>query len=99
MPRTHDVGPFFVQFIDLAPKTPLLHTAPTDELDPPYRRSSSWIIRIWRKGVVFGRWRHTGRSEKEALLEAVRGTEDALTTDSIRDNAHRFDEVPDELVV
>jgi hypothetical protein len=48
---------------------------------------------------VFGRWRHTGRSEKEALLEAVRGTEDALTTDSIRDNAHRFDEVPDELVV
>lgn len=100
MPQTHGVGPFFVHAVNLRPHTPFLHTAPTDEIDAPYRRSHSLIVKIWPgKGLVFGRWKNTWRNENEALYTAVQGYGNALSTDDIRDNAHRFDEDLDELLI
>lgn len=93
MPRTHDLPltPFFCHFLDLAPKSPFLHTAPTNELEIPFRTSSSLVVRIWpRKGLVLGRWRKTGRGETEAILTAIQGRADALSTEEIRD-FYRFD--------
>jgi hypothetical protein len=100
MPNTHDVGPFFAHTVNLKPGTPLVHRAPTDEIEPPYRRSNSVIVKIWPgKGIVLGRWRNTWRNESDALYTAVQGYGNALSTDDIRDNAHRFDEDLDELVI
>lgn len=100
MPNTHDVGPFLAHTVNLKPGTPLVHRAPTDEIQPPYRRSNSVIVKIWPgKGIVLGRWRHTWRNESDALYTAVQGYGNALSTDDIRDNAHRFDEDLDELVI
>lgn len=100
MPNTHGVGPFFVHAVNLRPQTPLLHTAQTDEIEPPYRQSKSLIVKVWPgKGLVLGRWRNTYRNESDALYTAVQGYGNALSTDEIRDNAHRFDEDLDELVI
>jgi hypothetical protein len=100
MPNTHGVGPFFVHPLNLKPGSPFLHTAPTDEIEPPYRRSKSLIVKVWPgKGLVLGRWRHTWRRESDALYAAVQGYGNALSTDDIRDNAHRFDEDLDELAL
>jgi hypothetical protein len=99
MPNTHGVGPFFFHTLNLRPETPLLHSAPTDEIEPPYRRSNSRILKIWPgKGIVLGRWRQTYRNESAALYSAIQGYGNALSTDEIRDNAHRFDEVDDALL-
>ncbi|MER5754424.1 hypothetical protein [Streptomyces sp. NPDC002088] len=100
MPETHDVGPFFAHTVNLKPGAPFLHTAPTDEIEPPYRQSNSTVIKIWPgKGIVLGRWRNTWRSESDALYTAVQGYGNAMSTDAIRDRAHRFDEDLDELVI
>jgi hypothetical protein len=100
MPQTHGVGPFFVHAVNLRPHTPFLHTAPTDEINPPYRYSRSLIIKIWPgKGIVLGRWKNNWRSETAALYTALQGYGNAMSTDDIRDNAHRFDEDPDELLI
>lgn len=102
MPNTHDVGPFFVHIQKhLAPSAPLLHIAPTNEIVPPFRKSpNSRILKIWPGiGLVFGRWYPTNRREQEALIDAIIGRTDAMTTDDIRDNAHRFDEDLDDLIV
>jgi hypothetical protein len=94
------VGPFFTHTLNLKPGAPFLHTAPTDEIEPPYRRSKSLIIKVWAgKGIVLGRWRNTYRNENDALYTAIQGYGNALSTDDIRDNAHRFDEDLDELVI
>ncbi|MFE9525109.1 hypothetical protein [Streptomyces sp. NPDC006631] len=100
MPKTHDVGPFFAHLLNLKPGAPFLHTAPTDEIERPYRRSKSVVVKIWPgKGLVLGRWRNTWRNENDALYTAVQGYGNALSTDDIRDNAHRFDEDVDELLI
>jgi hypothetical protein len=100
MPNTHGVGPFFVHAVNLRPHTPLLHTAPTDEIEPPYRRSNSIVIKVWPgKGIVLGRWRHTWRSESDALYTAIQGYGNALSTDDIRDHAHRFDREDDDALL
>jgi hypothetical protein len=100
MPETHDMGPLFAHTVNLKPGTPFIHRAPTDEIQPPYRRSNSFIIKIWPgKGIVLGRWRHTWRNESDALYTALQGYGNALSTDDIRDHAHRFDKDLDELVI
>lgn len=89
MPNTHDVGPFFFHGIRLRPRTPLIHRAVTDELDPPFRNSNSIVVRFFRWGIVLGRWRVTGREEDE-MFEVVGGREDALSTEQVRET-RRFD--------
>lgn len=100
MPETHDVGPLFAHTVNLQPGTPFIHRAPTDEIQPPFRRSKSLIIKVWPgKGIVLGRWRHTWRSESDALYTALQGYGNALSTDDIRDNTHRFDEDADDALL
>lgn len=73
--QTHDIGRAFFHFIHVRPGTPLLHTAPTVEIEPPYRRSESLIIRLlpFRRALVLGWWEDTEWDAEEALMEAVRG--------------------------
>lgn len=100
MPNTHGVGPFFFHTVNLRPKSPFLHTAPTNEIEPPYRWSFSRVVKIWPgKGIVLGRWRYIDRSEKEALLTALQGYESAMTVDAIRDEAQRFDAEADDALL
>lgn len=96
MPNTHDV-PFtslFFHGIRLRPGTALLHTATTHEVEPPYRAARPLVVRFFRWGIVLGRWHKTGRTETEALLAALKGRDDALTTEYIREHTRRFDEMP-----
>jgi hypothetical protein len=100
MPETRDMGPLFAHTVNLQPGTPFVHRAPTDEIEPPYRRSNSVIIKIWPgKGIVLGRWRNTWRSESDALYTALQGYGNALSTDDIRDHAHRFDAEDDDALL
>jgi hypothetical protein len=76
MPETHDLPliPVFVHTQRLAPKSKRLHLAPTNELDEPFRRSNSLVVRLRGSyGLVFGLWRRTYRTEDEALREALQG--------------------------
>jgi hypothetical protein len=91
--QTHDLGPLFVHAIALKPTSPRLHTATTFEVDEPYRRSKSLVVRLWRShGLVFGRWHSTGLEEKDALLAAVGGVDDFSMWDD-EGYLHGFDEV------
>ncbi|MDX3260822.1 hypothetical protein PV336_16515 [Streptomyces sp. MI02-2A] len=100
MPMTHGVGPFFFHTVNLRPKTPFIHRANTNEIEPPYRWSYSRIIKIWPgKGIVLGRWINLGRTEKEGLLAATAGHEKAMSTDDIRDRTRRFDQDADDALL
>jgi hypothetical protein len=75
MPETHDLGPLFVHPVALERGTPVLHRAPTNEIEEPFRRSNSLVVRLFgtTKGWVFGWWKHDpDRTEDEALLAALR---------------------------
>lgn len=75
--NTHDVGPIFVHGIRLDRNAPRLHTYPTYEIEAPYRRSNTLIVRLWgERGFALGWWRHTGWDERTALLRALQGYED-----------------------
>lgn len=79
MAETTDLGRAFAHAIALDPNAPRLHTAVTDELDPPFRRSRSLVLRLWKsRGLVLGWWRKTGRDEDEALMAALQGVETSL---------------------
>ncbi len=100
MPETRDIGALFAHTVNLKPGSPFLHTATTNEIEPPYRHSNSVIIKIWPgKGLVLGRWRRTWRNENEALYAAIQGYGDALSTDDIREKAHRFDRAADDALL
>lgn len=73
--KTHDLGPLFVHKIALQKKSPLAHRFPSHELEEPYRRSNSLILRLpgTTRGAVFGWWRSTSRTEEQTLLEALQG--------------------------
>jgi hypothetical protein len=73
--QTHGIGRAFYHTIRVKPDTAFLHTAPTVEIEPPYRRSDSLIVRVpftpW--AIVLGWWEDTGWDPEEALMEAVSG--------------------------
>lgn len=89
MPKTHDLpsGHFF-HLIKVVKGTPLRHTAATQEVDYPYRRSDSTITRLWpfRLALVTGKWYDSGLAEEEALLAALDGRGDAC--DVVDDEGH-----------
>jgi len=94
--QTHDLGRAFVHAISLSEDAPRVHTAVTNEVDQPYRQSKSLVVRLWRsRGFVLGWWRHTDRTETQALMEAIGGREDTpldedgyLLPQYERDDAH-----------
>jgi hypothetical protein len=73
--KTHDLGHVFCHVINVKPGTELLHWAPTNEIEPPFRTARSAVIRLFplRKALVVGWWRDSHLGEEEALLRAVSG--------------------------
>lgn len=81
MAQTHDLpGGTFFHFIRIKPHTVLKHRAATQEIDEPFRRSNSHIIRLWPLNIalVAGKWYDSELDEDEALLLALDGRSDAL---------------------
>ena len=54
---------------------PLIHVAPTTEIEHPWRKCKrSVIIRLWKgKALVLGFWRDNDKPWHDSLLEAVNG--------------------------
>jgi hypothetical protein len=73
--KTHDLGPLFAHKINLQKKSPLVHRFPSHEIEEPYRKSNSLILRLpgTHRGLVLGWWRSTTRTEEQTLLEALQG--------------------------
>ena len=73
MPKAHDIGPLFVQITNFPYKWghKLFTRGWTQEIEPPYRTSKPFIVRLPSyKAIVFGRW--TGaKSEETALNDAL----------------------------
>lgn len=69
MPKVHDIGPLFVQVTNFPYDWGLkvVTRGWTQEIEPPYRTSNPFIIRLpFYKAIVFGRWTGT-KPEEEAL--------------------------------
>lgn len=109
MADTRDFGRLFFHVVDLQPG-PFLHTAPTQEIEEPFRSSTSLIVRFWPgKGLVIGWWRDSGMDEEEALLAALDGwgvdlydadLEDEETRQTIRENiASKVDTLDEEWLI
>lgn len=73
--ETHGIGRFFYHSISLKKSSPLVHRYPTHEVDHPYRWANSVILRLpWSsKGLTVGWWHNTGRTEEQALIDAMEG--------------------------
>lgn len=72
MADTHDFGRLFVQPLRLQKTSRRVHLAPTQEVDPPFRRSKGLVLRLrGERGVVLGWWRKSGLDEDAALLAAL----------------------------
>ena len=70
--KTHDFGPAFWQIIRLSKDAPIIHMAPTTEIEHPYRESTSLILRLpFGRGLVIGWWQNSGKDEFEALAAAI----------------------------
>lgn len=73
MPKAHDIGPLFVQVTNFPYEwgRKLFTRGWTQEIEPPYRTSKPFIVRLPSyKAIVFGRW--TGaKSEETALNDAL----------------------------
>lgn len=81
MPKAHDIGPLFVQVTNFPYKWgyKLAVRGWTQEIEPPYRTSKPFIIRLpFYKAIVLGRW--TGRKNEEEALNGALGRRD-LTYD------------------
>lgn len=73
--ETHEIWRLFFHSISLKKKSSLIHRYPTHEVDEPYRWSNSVILRLpgSSKGLTVGWWRNTGRTEEQALIDAMEG--------------------------
>lgn len=73
MPRTFDVGPFYVHGLRYPFRgAPPAERAWTTEVEPPFRRGSGWAFRVGpRLAVVVGKWSPSGMDEDEALMAAL----------------------------
>lgn len=72
MAKIHNMGPALWQFVRLSKDAPIIHTAPTTELEEPYRESTSLVLRLpFGRGLVIGWWHESGKNEFEALASAI----------------------------
>jgi hypothetical protein len=72
--HTRDIGRAFFHFVRVQPGSPIFHTAPTVEIEEPFRRSDSLVVRLpFRRAIVLGWWEDTGWDADTALMEAVWG--------------------------
>ena len=73
MPKAHDIGPLFVQVTNFPYEWghKLVTRGWTQEIEPPYRTSKPFIVRLpGYKAIVFGKWTGT-KSEETALSDAL----------------------------
>ena len=73
MPKTHNIGPLFVQFTNFPYKWDgkFIVKGWTQEIEEPFRTSVPYIVRLPKyKALVCGRWTGT-RTEEEALNSAL----------------------------
>lgn len=65
----------FVRVISLRSGAPLYHVAPSIDVDYPKPTricQNSHVIRLFRKGIVFGKWKETSLEEEESLRMFMR---------------------------
>lgn len=88
MPNTHGIGKLFFHRVELRKGTSFLHRAVTIEIEPPFRMSRSLVLRIWKWGLVLGRWDETLLDEDTALTVAIQATE--IPLQDCKRNAERM---------
>ena len=87
MPKAHDIGPLFVQVTNFPYKWgyKLFVRGWTQEIEPPYRTSKPFIVRLpFYKALVLGLW--TGNNSEEEALNSALGRRD-LTYDDFTEEA------------
>lgn len=88
MPKVHNIGPkYFVQFTNFPFKWgfKVIVRGWTQEIEPPYRTSTPYIVRLPRyKALALGKWEGT-RTEEEALNLALERRD--LTYDDFSEEA------------
>jgi hypothetical protein len=74
--QTHG-RPFFVGFNYLRSDAPIIHLAPTTEIEYPWRVCpKSLVIKLPKgRGMVMGKWKFNVRPWEETLLEILKGRE------------------------
>lgn len=73
MPKVHNIGPLFTQVTNFPYDwgSKVITRGWTQEIEPPYRTSKPFIVRLPRyKAIVFGKWTGT-KTEEEALNDAL----------------------------
>lgn len=73
MPKVHNIGPLFTQVTNFPYEwgSKIVTRGWTQEIEPPYRTSKPFIVRLPRyKAIVFGKWTGT-KTEEEALNDAL----------------------------
>lgn len=86
MAETKGLGRLYFHTMKLAAGSPFLHTAPTDELDPPFRKGRGLVIRLWKifdrslrkhewdyRAIVVGIWTGKHPNEEAAVSSALQG--------------------------
>lgn len=72
--KTRDLGSAFLHLARFAgDELPLVARIPSQEIDPPFRRSNSILFRVpfTSYGIVVGWWQKSGFGEEEALMTAL----------------------------
>jgi hypothetical protein len=74
--ETKDVGKRFVLWGTIfdKKKSKVVFRQPTYEYDPPYRYSDALVIRLWRWGLMLGKWETSpAKGVSDHLVRAVGG--------------------------
>lgn len=74
MPASKDLGRLFVLMIRVTDQAGWFWTAPTFEIEPPFRvcnRCLIFRVKPFRTALVLGWWRDSGLGEEAALRQAL----------------------------
>jgi hypothetical protein len=107
MADTKDFGRLFFHVINIQREgVPFLHRAFSQEIEAPFREARPWVLKFWPgKGLVFGLWHRTEKTEEQALYDALEGwgldlygedLDDPDVRQTVRENVARNTESLDE---
>ncbi|TKK84576.1 hypothetical protein FDA94_28520 [Herbidospora galbida] len=73
MPQLKEFAGFYAHTLKLEKGSPVFHTAPTREIEYPFRVGTSLVVRLWPwlGAIVVGRWTGREADEEQALMRAV----------------------------
>jgi hypothetical protein len=92
MPASKDLGRLFALTIKVTPNAGWFWTAPTFEIEPPFRICRRCLIvrlKPFRTALVLGWWRDSGLEEEAALQQALSARIADLDEPSELDNDRR----------